>query len=215
MLSLTVLINARKDSSRCHNKMLRVFASTTLFDIAADKLSQLHNVDKAIGIHENFKVKCPSNITVCHRSLESVTCDGPLSLVYETAQQMSTTHFMFLNPSCAHIRVETIQSAIDFFLSNDWRSLTSVVKDSGWLFDSMGNSIICHTGGDTKKDKWFYRVAHVFHIFDRVRLLQTECIWSYEKGDPFLFEIPHEESLDIDTDYDFMVSESVYKRSHE
>jgi len=217
MKSITVLINARKNSTRCYNKLLRPFCDTTLFDIAVSKLVQLKRVDRVVGAYEDeFICKCKSypEIDVVQRSYESVCVDLPLSVVFEAVKHMTSSHFMFLNASCAHISVETLQSAIDLFLGESYISLTSVVETSDWIFDADGMPITHIGNGDTKTSSKLYRVAHAFHIVDLQRFLDSELIWSgVRKEDPYLFAIPVEESLDIDTEFEFELSELMYCRN--
>ena len=59
-----------------------------------------------------------------------------------------------------------------------------------------------------------FRAAHSFHIYDRNRFLSNDgLIFKFEKNDPYLFEIPRIEALDVDDDVDFSISESVFKYS--
>ena len=213
--SVAVLLNVRKTSSRCQNKLLRNFGGTTLFAIALSKLEQIIADEKYLCAYDDefFNVSVHNSIRKIRRSYESANVDGPMSKVFEAAGQVESDYFMFFNPCCAHISVKTLQSAINHFCdpSNISRSMTSVIKTRDWIFNEKEEMIIGPTSnGDTKSSPISYRVAHVFHIFDKKRLLEKNAMWSGFLNDPQIFEIDHLESVDVDEEFEFLISESIY-----
>ena len=137
----------------------------------------------------------------------------PLRKVFECFEYFSTSHVMFLNPCHAFLSVKTIQSVIDDFISNEAVSATSVLKTNDWIFSENGSLIypLDIAGGNTKDTTDSFRVAHAFHVFDRVRFLEKDdMLWAYKNRDPQLCEISKIESIDIDDNEDFFISESLY-----
>ena len=57
-----------------------------------------------------------------------------------------------------------------------------------------------------------YQVVHGFHIFEKNHFFSKETYWNNEKNDPFLYVINEIEALDVDSEDDFLISESVYKK---
>lgn len=215
MRSVAVILNVRKDSKRCLNKLLRPYAQTTMFEIALDKLGHLSADEKVLAAYdEEFKSKPRhESIDVYDRSLESVSVDGPLTTVFECVNNVKSDYFMFLNPCCTHIKLETLQRAIDDFKSSDYPSITSVTERRDWIFSTTGYAMVDgdKTGGDTKVSPISYRVAHVFHIVNRERFLRTNSYWTSVPGDPFLYKISENEAIDVDEELEFAISEFVYK----
>ncbi len=214
--TVAVLLNVRKASSRRHNKLLRDFGGTTLFAIALSKLEHLIANEKYLCAYDDefFNTSVHHSIGKIKRSYESANVDGPMSKVFEAAEQVESDYFMFFNPCCAHVSVQTLQSAIDCFChySNTSRSMTSVMKTRDWIFNENKEMIIGPTSdGDTKSSVISYRVAHVFHIFDKKRLLEEDIMWSGTLNDPQIFEIDQSETVDVDEEFEFIVSESIYR----
>jgi CMP-N-acetylneuraminic acid synthetase len=215
MKTLAIYLNVRKNSSRCKNKLLKFFAGTCLFDIALKKLEQVRSDEKFVCAYDREFFEYQHNSSIKHyvRSKESVSIDGPLTKVFECYNSFQSDYVMFLNPSHAHLRVDTIQSAVDFFKASNYESMTSVEKINDWIFDNDGKllypSDLAH--GDTKRTDPSYRAAHAFHIYSRKRFIDNNgLIWPWLKNDPHLFEISKIESLDVDDEVDFKISESVY-----
>jgi len=216
MKTVAVLLNVRKTSSRCHNKLLRKFCETTLFSIALSKLEKIKASEKYLCAYDDefFNVHVNKSVGKIRRSYESANIDAPMSKVFEAAKNIKSDYFMFFNPCCAHVSVETIQSAIDCFCDplNISTSMTSVIKTSDWIFNEKKEMIMGPTSnGDTKSSSVSYRVAHVFHIFDKQRLLEEDIMWSGTLNDPEIFEIDPLEAIDVDEDFEFLISESIFK----
>lgn len=218
MNDITAILNVRRNSSRCPDKLLRSFSGTTLFDIALSKLLELNiPIDNKWVCAYDYAFLSPVEskyIPVFRRSKESVSVDGPLTVVFEAVKHVTTKYFMFINPCVANISVKTLQSAIDLFQNSDFSSMTSVVRKKDWIYDSNGKVIIDGTvaGGDTKKTQEIYVVAHAFHIINVDFFLKNDKYWTNGVNDPYLFEINKLEALDVDDENDFIISESVYSR---
>ncbi|HUS50576.1 MAG TPA: hypothetical protein VMZ91_10455 [Candidatus Paceibacterota bacterium] len=218
MKKIGILLNVRKNSSRCNNKLLKEFAhNCCLFEIALKKLEKIVANEKYLAAYEDdfFSFEHNESIKDYRRSEESAHVDGPLSKVFECFNVMESEYVMFFNPCLAFLKIETIQSAIDFFKNNDYNSLTSVEILRDWIFNSEGELIyptnIAH--GDTKKTEKSFRVAHAFHIFSRKDFLKKRGYpWSCNKDDPYLFEISKTEAIDIDYEEEFLLSSILYEK---
>jgi len=57
----------------------------------------------------------------------------------------------------------------------------------------------------------YFKVAHAFHIINKEYFLTNNQVWTLEKNDPYLLEIPEEESYDVNTKKEFEIAESAYK----
>jgi CMP-N-acetylneuraminic acid synthetase len=216
MKSIAIYLNVRKNSSRCNNKLLRSYGNTCLFEIALRKLEKVVADEKFLCAYDEdfFEFDHDSSITDYKRSKESVSVDGPLTKVFECYNSFKSNYVMFLNPCHAFLDVNTIQSAIDFFKQSTFESLTSVEKINDWIFDCDKDFLYPkkETHGDTKKTNVAYRAAHAFHIYNRRKFLENNgYLWSWQRNDPYLFEISKIESLDVDTEDDFKISESLYQ----
>lgn len=212
---LAVILNVRKDSKRCKNKLLRDYAGTTLFDIALEKIARLDWPNIYLGAsEEEFKEKARAypSITLIHRSLESASANEGAKLIFEIYTKLPHKWVFWINPCHAFLKVETIQKAIETFLNIDNQTMTSVKPFMGWFYLQDGtplNNKNCYTG--VNKDDYLHVGAHAFHAYKRLTPLESGRVWDNVKGDPYLFPIAPEEAYDVDTEEDFLISETLYK----
>ena len=212
---LAIVMNVRKGSTRCKNKLLRSYADTTLFDIALRKLIEIDWPHTYIGAYEEeFKerIRAFPKINIVNRTVQSASVDKGASMVFEMYSKMTQRWVFWINPCHAFLSVATIESAIGKFLQIDNLTMTSVKAYKGWFYELDGtpmNNKTRFTG--VNDDDFFYVGAHAFHAYERMTPLKEDKVWDNVKGDPFICPIPPEESVDIDTEEDFIVSEALYR----
>ena len=211
---ISVLVIARVASSRCKNKMLRSFAGSSLIDIILKKLHDLSDYNIYYGAHEEVllkKAKPYDFLKVVKRSYESAHSSKDGKQIFEILNQINTKWVLWINPCTPFLKMSTVKRALDEFLEIDNNSLTSAKKVFGWFFDKEGDPL---TNKDnkiaTQESDHLFEVAHAFHIYRREYMLDNGKPWLNQKGEPYLFEIPYDESYDIDSENDFVTVESLF-----
>ena len=217
---IAVVMTVRKNSTRCKNKLLRDYAGTTLFDIALDKISALKKYDIFIGAFEmEFKEKINkySNVNLIERSQESANLSGnkanTVKNLFDMYNKIDHKWVFWINPCHAFLKLETIKFAIKKFSEIDNKSMTSVVPHYAWFYELDGtplNNYPASTG--VNNDDHLFVGAHAFHAYKRTMPLVSNKVWDNVKGDPFLYPISTEESYDINTEEEFLISEFLYKK---
>jgi len=215
---ITVFTQARKNSRRCQNKLLRPFAGSTLIDICLEKMNDFQAYKVYFGAAEQEFIEKASkfrNIKFIKRSQDSADENTSAKKVFEILNEFTTTFVCWINPCHPFLRKETIENAIEKFLDSPSPSLTSVVLEKGWYFDSNKTAVTNRSlQVDTAIADGVYRVAHAFHIYNREHLIEHGRLWNNKPNDPYLFQIPHIESLDIDTENEFIMVEKLYSHYH-
>lgn len=218
MNTLSILINARLQSTRLPRKLLLPFAGTTLVDIALEKLDKMDFVGhRYFAVAEDElkqRVKRYGNIELLERRPESVKPGyGDHRVIYEHYARCDSDYIMWFNPCSPLLSVETVSKVVDYVLSSNHNSYTSVVPTTDWIFDSEGNAVTNRNASvvSTGHSQKFYRVAHAFHVFNKEFFLKDYQCWTLKKNDPHLVEIPEEESYDVNTSLEFEVAEAAYR----
>ena len=212
---IAIFLNVRVSSSRCKNKMLRPFCGTTLIDICLEKLHELSNYKVYYGAHEEelLEKAVPYEfLNIVKRSYESAHSHNDGKLIFEILNHINTKWVLWINPCTPFLKMNTVKRAIDKFLEIDNNSLTSAKKVYGWFFDKEGDPL---TNNDnkiaTQESDYLLEVAHAFHIYERKYMLENGKLWTNQDGDhPYLFDIPYDESCDIDSENDFVTVESLF-----
>ena len=213
---LSIFLNVRKHSTRCPNKMLRPFAGTTLLNICLEKIDKLGWHSIYYGAHEEElleEARKYDRLKILKRSYESAHSSSDASKIFEILKHIPTRWVLWINPSHPFLTIETVEKAVKCFLSIENNSLTSVRENRGWFYFHNGapinnKDVII----DTKKSDFIYEVAHAFHIYEREFMIKNQKPWENKKGEPYLFPIPHIESYDIDTEEEFYMAESLYRK---
>jgi len=216
-MNIGVIVCARLNSQRLKNKMLKPFSNTTLIDISLNLLNQLNDVALYFGAGEHELIDRLSsfpNIKLLQRDEDALNLDFPLTTIFQCFRDIKEDYILKLNPCSPFLSLQTIQKLIEFWNLHQYRSVTSVIQDNGWYYSLDGTplNVVDPKRGDTKTSEKVFKVAHAFHIFEKQRFFDTGQIWTNTKNDPYLYEIPHEESFDIDYEYEFLMCESIYEK---
>jgi CMP-N-acetylneuraminic acid synthetase len=218
MKSVSVVINARTQSSRVPNKLLRPFAGTSLIEIALAKLDKMDFFEKrflAVADEELVQVgKRYPNVDILLRDGAAVKKGvNPLEVTFAHYLRVPTDWVFVFNPCLPMLTVETVKGAYDYFQQTAYNSYTAVVPTGDWIFDSDGRAL---TNADprnatTNLKRTFFKGCHAFHIHNRAFFRENKILWTFAPHDPHLIKVPESEAVDVDTPEEFELAEQIYR----
>ena len=221
MRPISVLVNARIDSSRLKHKMIRSFGGTTLLDIALEKMNSLDFFEHrflAVAETELKEIgRRYTNVEIMERKLESVA-KGPHHpmITFEHYTRIPTKYFFVINACHAFLTVNTIRKAYDIFQETTYRSYISAAPTREWIFSPDGVALTHKDSNalqNTSHGEIFYKATHAFYIADRDYFTGSNGkLWTLEQNDPYLILMPVDEAFDVDTKYEFEFSDFLYKK---
>ncbi|HDL20802.1 MAG TPA: hypothetical protein ENH30_05930 [Nitrospirae bacterium] len=210
------LIQARTGSQRCKNKMLRDFGNTNLISLALEKFSvSSKSFNLYFAAHEEELLRIGENFECNKIKRDESSAKGErIEVVMNYLQQIPEDYVMFINACCPFLTLDTLEKAIHCFKENNALSMTAVVKTHTWYYFQDGRPVnfLDPTNLNTKSTEPLYAVTHAFHIFNKKRFLENHYFWAHGENDPYFFEIPDKEAIDIDTELEFQIAESLYAR---
>ena len=219
MKTISVVTNARLQSSRVHQKMVRPFAEKSLLEIAVKKLNEMDFFEHrylAVADKELLKFAEPyPNVEILKRNTEAVKQGvNPQHVTFAHYCEVPSDYIFVFNPCLPFVTVDTIKRAFDYFQENDHPSYTSVIKTGDWVFDSEGEPVTNTNPKNltTNKDLQFYKAAHAFHIVNKKFFATKGYHWEFTANDPHMVEIPDEQCVDVDTEIEFDLAEALYMR---
>ena len=212
---------ARKNSGRCKNKMLRPFGHTSLVELAIKRIANLTAFDKVyFGAYDNeildIAKKHLYKESIVKRTKEMANTNDMI-LSYSWIKNLDFDYCVWINSCHAHLKPKTIDSAVLEFKKGKYKSMTSVTEKYNWFYNQKGeplNNLDPKTQVTSQQSEYLYEVANAFHIFNKDHFFSNETYWENKINDPGLYVINEIESLDVDTENDFIISESVYKCFH-
>lgn len=220
MKSISVVINARLQSTRVPKKLVRPFAGTSLLEIALDKVNRMdffqHRYlavaeDELKAYAEKFE-----NIDVLDRDPAAVRKGvNPIEVTFAHYLKVPSDYVFVFNPCLPFLRIGTIKKAVDYFQSSDYPTYTSAIPTGDWIFDDEGNAL---TNTDprnatTNKGRIFYKAAHAFHIINKRYFADNGYLWPFTKDHPHLVVIPEEDTIDIDNEIEFEFARYKYENT--
>lgn len=218
MRNICSIINARVASTRCPRKLVRNFCGTTLLDIALSKMSQLSLQEKyiAAGDEEIIEIaKKYNEIKILYRDKDAISAgEHHHSVSFRHYGLVNSDYILVFNPCLPSSKIDTYQNAISFFdRSTNSKTLTSVIKMNDIFFDENSK---CFTLNDnnhisSKTTKPIYKMAHMFHFFNKKSFLETGKFWDYSLHNPDFLEVDKYDCFDIDDEEDFTFCEKLYK----
>lgn len=220
MKDITIVINARVQSTRVPKKIIRPFADTTLLDLALQKLEKINCEHKFLAACEpeimDIYSKYDDSIGILPRTKESVLPNKhkvDFRIAFKHYELVKTPYILSMNACFPFSSTQTIDEAIAFFITNKSKTLTSVKKTTNIFFDKNLKPInLIHPYNVSSQ--WndpVFEMAHMFHIFDKDVFMSTGIFWDYSPNNPDFFEIDNRESYDIDELFQFEMGEALYK----
>ncbi len=204
----------RKLSRRCPNKMLRPFSGTTLTDIVLKKLATFGENSFFAGYEGEFKEKCEDiGVRFVQRTKESVSIDEPQIKYLSFLRKVNYDYLLIVNGCLPLLKVKTIMGFLNEVVDNDLHPSSVFVKRSNYFFgkDKLPlNFSIDLKNLNTKSVSPVYEFSNALYFFNRKYFLDKKRYWDWEKLR--LIELENSiELIDIDTEEDFLIAESVWE----
>jgi CMP-N-acetylneuraminic acid synthetase len=217
------IIQARTQSTRVPNKMLRPFAHSSLFEIAIEKILQSTIIPKdnfylSVMDDELIDIAKKHNVNYFIRSEESTQEPVTLQKVLEWHNKLPFKHFVIINACNPLLKVETIDNFVKQFLEADSNGLFGVFEKKTFLFDSEGKMLNRFFGEDkylatleTKFVETCYEAAHSLYAGSTEDIADGIYMGTFkESGNPSFFTMDEIECFDIDWPWQFEVAEKLY-----
>jgi CMP-N-acetylneuraminic acid synthetase len=220
MKKISIVINARTQSTRVPNKLIRKFSNSTLIDIALDKMNKMDFFEhKYLAVAEENLIQIGSkyeSIEILNRDISAVKKGvNPLTLTFQHYLKIPTDYIFVFNPCLPCIKISTIKLAFDYFQNTNYNSYTAVIPTGDWIFDSEGNALTNKDAHNvtTNKEINYFKGCHAFHIINKKYFKENNILWTFEKNNPHIIEIPSNEAIDIDTIDEFNLAELIYNQT--
>lgn len=209
------IVQARTNSERVPNKMLRPFADTNLFDICLKKIKQtkipVENFRASVYEPELIKVVEENGFLYYNRSHSSANNDNSLQEIYEWHDKFEHKYVIIINACNLFLTPETIDAFIDAYCNSKFDGLFAVMHKKNYFWNAQGalqtpwpdNCNIMNT----KAVEPTFEGAHVLYAGKREDI--AKGYWMapapYTPHAPELFEINEFECLDIDYEWQFEI----------
>jgi len=214
------IIQARLNSQRVPQKMIRNFNGTTLFSVAIDKVLNSKIIPKDnfyVSVCENELVDIANNksVNIYKRSYESANNDNSLQMIYEWHDKLPFKYVVKINGCSPLLKTETIDGFVNQFIEQDEENLFGVIETKDYYWNKDGKLVTPwpedQTIMNTKAVEVTYRAAHTLYA-SRMDLIKDNMFMGdfQKEGGIKLFPMDELECFDIDYDWQFKLGEQLY-----
>ena len=218
---IAVIVQARLNSERVPQKMIRSFNDTTLFGLILDKLkASKHKLNIFASVYEKELVDIAEKreVNLYMRSHESANNDNSLQKIYEWHDKLPKNYkYVVLVSGCNPLlEVETIDNFIDKFMNQEDENLFAVIEKKQYYWNKEGKLITPwpsdQTIMNTKAVEPTLEAAHVLYASRLDIIKDDRWMGDFRKeGGIKLFTINELESFDIDYEWQFKIAELLCK----
>ena len=221
---IAFIVQARLNSERVPNKMLRPFAGTNLFGLLLDKLltSKLipsENIIASVYETELFhEANIKRNIRTYTRSYESANNDNDLKTIYEWHNKLPHKFVVLISACNPLLDVGTIDAFVRQYVKQEEENLFAVFEKKTYYWNKEGALITPWPKGqtimNTKAVEPIFEAAHVLYASRMDLIKEDRFMGDFEApGGIKLFEMSEREAFDIDYEWQFKVAEQLYEKS--
>jgi len=218
------IIQARTQSTRVPNKMLKPFADSNLFEIAIQKVLKSAIIPKenfylSIMDQELIDIAEKYGVNYFVRSEESTQEPVTLQKALEWYSHLPFLNFVIINACNPLLKVETIDNFVKKFLEVESNGLFGVFEKKTFLFGNDGRMLNQFNGEDkylatleTKFVETCYEAAHSLYAGTTEDIGNGIYMGTFkESNNPSFFVMDEIECFDIDWPWQFEVAEKLYK----
>tara|TARA_Y100000310_G_scaffold284773_1_gene307764 strand:- start:3614 stop:4306 length:693 start_codon:yes stop_codon:yes gene_type:complete len=214
------VIQARLNSQRVSQKMIKDFNGTNLFSIAIDKVLNSELIPKdnfyvSICEDELINIAKSKGVNIYKRSYESANNDNSLQKIYEWHDKLPFNYVVKINGCSPLLKTETIDSFVKLFIEQDEENLFGVIETKDYYWNKEGSLVTPwpenQTIMNTKAVEATYKAAHTLYA-SRMDLIEKNMFMGnfQEEGGIKLYPMDEMECFDIDYDWQFKVGEQLY-----
>lgn len=214
MKKITALIPVRKGSQRVRNKNIKPFANSSLLEIKINALKRVSSIESIVvssDCKEMLAIARKLGVKAHVREKYFASSEASNSDFFSNlARSIDGEYFMYSPVTCPLISQETYYECISEFQNNTVENLITVapVKHHMWLDGSPLNYDISKSPNSQDLPD-IYKLTYGVCLISKRDMIRCKNVVTERPTFKILDEI---ESIDIDTEFDFLVAEHVYKR---
>ena len=217
---ILVIIQARLNSQRVPQKMIKPLGNSNLFEIAIDKVLQSTIIPKSnfyVSVYEDELVSIAQQkgINIYKRSYESANNDNSLQKIYEWHDKLPFKYVIKINGCSPLLKTETIDRFVKTFLEQEEENLFGVIESKDYYWNKEGALITPwpqdQTIMNTKAVETTYKAAHVLYASRMDTIKNNMFMGDFQKeGDIKLYPMDELECFDIDYEWQFELGKKLY-----
>ena len=210
---ITAVIPVKKNSSRCSNKNIRYFSDSNLLKKKIVLLKQVKNIDKILVSSDCDKMlKIAEELNVLKHKRTVEMCDSNVSgsdLYISLAREIDTEHMLLTFCVTPFVKRETYEKLIEIYNENlkkgNYDSISTVLNFKHYIW--CNNEPVNYKYDEAPPTQLlpdYYIPTYGINLTTKKFILENKNVIGKR---PYFYNVDQIESIDIDTPYDFLLSE--------
>ena len=212
MKKIAALIPVRKGSQRVKNKNIKKFSDSNLLKIKIEQLKKVKGIDRIIvssDCEDMLKIASDSGVETHVREKYYASSAATNSeFFHNLALSINSDHLMYSPVTCPLISRETYVECIEKYQRSENVVTVAPVKHHLWL-DGKPLNYNIEESPNSQDLPDIYQITYGVCIISRENMIKFKNIVTLNPTFKVLNEI---ESLDIDTEFDFLLAEMIYDK---
>ncbi len=215
------IIQARLNSQRVPNKMLKSIGGSNLFEISIDKILNSSIIPKNnfyVSVYEQelLNIANKKGVNVYKRSYESANNDNNLQKIYEWHDKLPFKYVIKINGCSPLLKTKTIDGFVREFINQKEENLFGAIKTQDYYWNKEGKLITPwpqdQTIMNTKAVEVTYKAAHVLYASRLDLISQNKFMGDFNTENGIkLYPMDELECFDIDYDWQFNIAKNLIK----
>ena len=215
------VIQARLNSQRVPQKMIKDFNGTNLFSIAIDKVLDSKIIPKdyfyvSVCEDELIEIANDKGVNIYNRSYESANNDNSLQKIYEWHDKLPFKYVVKINGCSPLLKTETIDGFVKQFVEQEEENLFGVIETKDYYWNKDGKLVTPwpenQTIMNTKAVEVTYKAAHTLYASRMDLIKRNMFMGDFQKeGGIKLYPMDELETFDIDYEWQFKLGENLYE----
>tara|TARA_B100001113_G_scaffold345393_1_gene334949 strand:- start:1288 stop:1971 length:684 start_codon:yes stop_codon:yes gene_type:complete len=216
------IVQARLNSQRVPQKMIKPFAGSSLFELIIDKLiwSDIipkKNIYASVNEDELKAIANKYKVNIYERSHESANNDNSLQKIYEWHNKLPYKYCVLISGCNPLLSLRTIDSFVRNFVAQEEENLFAVFEKKQYYWNKEGALVTPWPKGqtimNTKAVEPTYEAAHVLYASRMDLIKDNKFMGDFQaEGGIKLFQMDELEAFDIDEPWQFEVAEVLYEK---
>jgi len=217
-MSIVAVIPVRKGSARVKNKNIKPFAGSSLLKIKIEQIKKLKGLDDIVvssDCEEMLQVARELSVKTHVRDAYYASSEASNSEFFKNlAESIEAESLMYSPVTCPLVSVGTYRECIQRYKTKRLKNLVTVspVKHHMWLGDTKPLNYKINDSPNSQDLPNIFKITYGACIIRRDLMLECSNVVT---ENPFFHVLDEIESIDIDSEFDFMVAEMVYERLYE
>ncbi len=221
---IAAVVAVRKGSQRIPNKNIKPFGKSNLLDMKLDLLKSVRNIDEIIvnsDCDKMLDIGLQHGVSIHKRSEYFASSECSNSEFHGHIAEVTNSDTIFLAPVCSpFVSIKSHEKAIELYLNGFYDKKNEIKFDSTISVTEVKNHLWLNNepiNYDLNNVPNSQDLPDVVKLNYGITITDKKIMQKYKRvvgNAPAFYKLDEIESQDVDTPFDWLVAEAIYKKKY-